>query len=215
MRLRKEDILNIDKYLKEKGIKYLDVRYELIDHLVTEYENTDNYPDLGSYLKEKMTWCKTVSKAKEKTINRRYQKSIIQRIGKFFKSPIFYFVVIVIAFVFYALYLNVSEKVFLKSVFFSFLAIIVFQFGYFTFIHFRPRIRFKLLSKQQLFNMFSLPHLFLYFFNIISDFLKDSPVILVGYVFIGGLFNIAALVEVDCKQKEIIKEYEFLKKYFA
>ncbi len=50
MRLTRQDIKNIDIWLKRKGIKYVDVRFELIDHLTSEYEEFDNYPDLGSFL---------------------------------------------------------------------------------------------------------------------------------------------------------------------
>ncbi len=57
MRLTKQDIKNIDIRLKRKGIKYVDVRFELIDHLTTEYEEFKNYPDLGSFLQNRLTWC--------------------------------------------------------------------------------------------------------------------------------------------------------------
>lgn len=53
MKLTKENILNINAYLIKKDIKFVDVRFELIDHLVSEYKSLDNCPDLDSfYVKE-------------------------------------------------------------------------------------------------------------------------------------------------------------------
>ncbi|MGK0493805.1 MAG: hypothetical protein ACJAU2_000181 [Maribacter sp.] len=64
MRLTKQDIKNIDIRLKRKGIKYVDVRFELIDHLTTEYEEFKNYPDLGSFLQNRLTWCEKSDQTK-------------------------------------------------------------------------------------------------------------------------------------------------------
>ena len=68
MRLTRQDIKNIDIWLKRKGIKYVDVRFELIDHLTSEYEEFDNYPDLGSFLENRLTWCKKVTKQKQRSL---------------------------------------------------------------------------------------------------------------------------------------------------
>ncbi|HSD14523.1 MAG TPA: hypothetical protein VLB74_07735 [Flavobacterium sp.] len=38
MKLEKEDILFIDQYLKKEGIEYLDIRYEMVDHVASAVE---------------------------------------------------------------------------------------------------------------------------------------------------------------------------------
>ena len=53
MKLVKQDMQNIDAWLKKRGVKYIDIRYELMDHLISEYESMENYPDLESFLKER------------------------------------------------------------------------------------------------------------------------------------------------------------------
>lgn len=42
MKLNKEEILFIENYLIEQGVKYWDVRIELIDHLATKLEENPN-----------------------------------------------------------------------------------------------------------------------------------------------------------------------------
>ena len=64
MKLVKRDILNIDECLKLNNIKYIDVRYELIDHLVSEYEAMEIYQHLDSFLSERMAWCKEIARKK-------------------------------------------------------------------------------------------------------------------------------------------------------
>ena len=52
-KLTKENIQFIDSYLKKKGVKYLDVRVELIDHLSTAFEENSNYGLLIDFLNTK------------------------------------------------------------------------------------------------------------------------------------------------------------------
>ena len=40
MELTKEQIKKIDLFLEGIGIEYLDIRFEMVDHIATEIENT-------------------------------------------------------------------------------------------------------------------------------------------------------------------------------
>lgn len=210
MKLTKEDILNINAYLKKKDIKFVDVRFELIDHLVSEYESLDNCPDLDSFLRKRITWCKQVSEAKAKTMHWRYQKDVWKRVLVFMKSPYFYLITFVVAFVYFQLYTILSLELFEKAVLFPFFSVIVFQFIFFLYNHYRYRLKIKLLSANYLFNIFSLPHLLLYMFTPFKEFFLEYPQLFLGYIGFALLLNIAALVEVTSKQKKIKKEYKFL-----
>ncbi|MCL5247351.1 hypothetical protein M4I21_16125 [Cellulophaga sp. 20_2_10] len=211
MKLTKEDILNINDYLKKKDIKFVDVRFELIDHLVSEYESLDNYPDLDSFLRKRISWCKQVSEAKAKTMHWGYQKDLWKRVLVFMKSPYFYLITFVIAFVYFQLYTILSLELFEKAVLFPFFGVIIFQFTFFLYNHYKNRLKLKLLSANYLFNIFSLPHLLLYIFSPFKDFFLEYPPLFLGYIGFALVLNIAALVEVTFKQKKIKREYKFLK----
>ena len=43
MKLTREDIQFINHFLINRGIKYIDVRVELIDHLSSDFEENSNY----------------------------------------------------------------------------------------------------------------------------------------------------------------------------
>ena len=210
MKLTKEDILNINAYLKKKGIKFADVRFELIDHLVSEYESLDNCPDLNSFLVKRISWCKQVSEARAKTIHWGYQKDLWKRVLVFIKSPYFYLITFVIAFVYFQLYTILSLELFEKAVLFPFFGVIIFQFIFFLYNHYKNRLKLKLLSANYLFNIFSLPQLLLYMFTPFKDFFLEYIPLFLGYISFALLLNIAALVEVTFKQKKIKKEYKFL-----
>ncbi|MEP0211998.1 MAG: hypothetical protein ABJD66_02200 [Cellulophaga sp.] len=210
MKLTKEDILNINTYLEKKDIKFADVRFELIDHLVSEYESLDNCPDLNSFLVKRISWCKQVSEAKAKTMHWRYQKDLWKRVLVFVKSPCFYLITFVIAFVYFQLYTILSLKLFEKAVLFPFFGVIIFQFIFFLCNHCKNRLKIKLLSSNYLFNIFSLPHLLLYMFTPFKDFFLEYPPLFLGYIGFALVLNIAALVEVTFKQKKIKREYKFL-----
>jgi len=52
MKLTKQDIQFIDKYLKESGVKYVDIRYEMTDHVATALEGMEGsfYESFKSYM---------------------------------------------------------------------------------------------------------------------------------------------------------------------
>ncbi len=83
----KRDIRNIDECLKLNNIKYIDVRYELIDHLVSEYEAMENYSDLDSFLSMRMAWCKEIARKKQKSIPWRLQRMVVKMLVAVLKKP--------------------------------------------------------------------------------------------------------------------------------
>ncbi|WP_298474988.1 hypothetical protein [uncultured Maribacter sp.] len=215
MRLVKEDILNIDRYLKDKGIKFLDVRYELIDHLVSEYEAMENYPDLESFLIKRVPWCKKVAEEKRKSIHWGYQKAFWTRLFSFLKKPMTCFFLIFWAVSLHILGSLLSPKVFNVVIISIFYCVPICQIGLFFYQRQLDGIKKKVLSYDTLFNIYSFPHLYMYFLPLIGDYMKSEPYWLAGYCTIGILLNATALIEVVNRRKLILKEYKFLKLFFS
>ena len=67
-KLTKENIQFIDKYLVKRGVKYLDVRVELIDHLASEYEEKSQLSLIEDYLTTKHTFIKDFTKKQQKSM---------------------------------------------------------------------------------------------------------------------------------------------------
>ena len=215
MRLIKEDILHIDRYLIKKGIKYMDVRYELIDHLVSEYEAIENYPDLESFLRKRIAWCRMVADKKAKYVHWGYQKALLKRILTFFRNPVFYIVLLVGSFIVYWVGMKIDVDTLNKTLFFLFVSVIVLQFVDLFYRRIRSAKESKMLSVTTLFNIYSLPHFFIYFSGFLENQFEIHTYLGIIYFSIAILINVAALVEVHVKRERALDEYDFLKKHFV
>lgn len=89
MNLSKTQIQFIDSYLKEQGVKFWDVRIELIDHIASKLEGNKSLTLSRTFLiKEfgtKITLGNLVDK-KQKTINKKYRKLYFKEIVNFFRD---------------------------------------------------------------------------------------------------------------------------------
>lgn len=211
MRLSKEDILNIDRYLIKKGIKYMDIRYELMDHLVSEYESIENYPDLESFLRKRTAWCRKISKEKEKAVHWGGQKALLKKILSFCRSPIFYGILLIWAISLFFLNAEFGTYVVSKSLLYSLIIVVAIQILDFGYQRYQFPKQGNLLSTVNLFSIYSLPNIFLYMVFSFESELKTNVVFSVVYFSIGILVNIAALLEVRSRRKRGLKEHDFLK----
>jgi len=62
MKLSKEQIQQIELYLTDKGLKYIDIRYEVLDHMVTDIEKFMNLEELSfqeAFNKVKVKWIRS------------------------------------------------------------------------------------------------------------------------------------------------------------
>ena len=204
MRLSKEQIQYIDSFLSKQGIKYLDIRYELIDHLASDYENSEQ-KNLDNYLYSKLPFIKDFAKKRKNTIHWAYQNQLWKRIFLFFYKPKYVLTTILILFILYFIVYNLKIKTVIILVF---LPIITAQLigVYFSFKHKTK----KLISLEHLFNIMALPSLFLFTFNILKDYFIENKIYLFAFCFLAILFNIAGLIEVLAKRKEVLNKYSFL-----
>ncbi|WP_299524257.1 hypothetical protein [Winogradskyella sp.] len=107
MELTKEQIQYIDNYLKDKGIKYWDVRIEMVDHLVSDMENYSGLVDFETLFKRSLknaNWdsnLEFIHIQSWKHTNKIYRKMHFQEIWNCIKQPKYLIGFIMLYLVFY------------------------------------------------------------------------------------------------------------------
>ncbi|MBT8243822.1 MAG: hypothetical protein HKP48_09110 [Winogradskyella sp.] len=95
MKLTKDEIQFIDNYLKRNGIKYWDIRLEMIDHLVSDIESVDNSTDFETLFKNSLknaNWegnLKDVNIKSWKSTNKIYRVKHAKEILSILKHPVY------------------------------------------------------------------------------------------------------------------------------
>lgn len=209
--LTKEDVGNIDKWLKRKGFKYIDVRYELLDHLVSEYEQIDNYPDLESFLKQRLRWCKKVEKEKQKTVNFGTTKALFKKLISLFTNLRSLVLLISIGLLFYYLGQSISTKIFKNILLSIYMCTIAYQLYLMMFSGFGNKLKKEALSVSYLINIFSLPQLPMYFTGMFPDTLLQNSNFCFAYLGFGILLSISAILFFYERRKVLLNEFEVLK----
>ena len=114
MEITKEHIQYIDEYLKKMGIKYWDLRIEMIDHLVSDIEQNLTSKDFKtefSLALKRAKWngsLSGVNKEGWQNVNRKYRSAYLKGFINFFKSFKNIVILILILAVFYLISKNVS-----------------------------------------------------------------------------------------------------------
>nr|WP_299031565.1 hypothetical protein [uncultured Tenacibaculum sp.] len=140
MELTKEQIQYIENRLIKDGVKYWDIRIEMLDHIVSDVENTLNTDTLFKESVQnamvKLGWKENfngsnferVIQEKQKAFAKKYRKSF----WKYFKKSLIKTSSILWASSFIVIFYFISlHKVFLKSTLFSFLGVMVVFLFYF------------------------------------------------------------------------------------
>ncbi len=212
MKLAKKDIINVNTWLKVNGIKYLDVRVELLDHLVTEYEAIDEYPDLESFLDKRLSWCKKVMKKKENATHWGYQKMLWTRFFQLLKKPLIV--------IFWALFLIliIAEKPLLawEYKYILFLPLLASACTHICIVirnNIGKEIFKNTVSAKYLGNIFALPILIISLLNLVLQFNKIlffEVTFLFFYVMIGTTLYFSAILVFLKKRKEVLEQYDRL-----
>lgn len=93
MELTKEQIQYIDHRLENEGIKYWDIRIEMLDHIVTDIENNSgnlNFKDALENTLKKLNWHRDLTHLNTKgwqNVNKYYRKMYFKGFVDFFKKP--------------------------------------------------------------------------------------------------------------------------------
>ena len=215
MKLVKQDMQNIDAWLKKRGVKYIDIRYELMDHLISEYESMENYPDLESFLNERLAWCKKVAKEKEKSLRSGYLHEIWKQLLGIFKNKKALFALVIVVFCYYLLFPFLTLKLFRFALFTPLFSLATYQIYLLGFKCFNTKTQKEYVSISGLVSIISLPQLFLYFINMLPKEWLSNVFFLIAYCSLSALINFSAILAFHKKRKQVLKEYEFLKVYLA
>ena len=186
--------------------------YELMDHLINDFEATTEDGNLSQYLSIKSHFIFKYTgslKNKEEAIHWGYQRELYNQFLSFFhRLKYLPFTGFLFAFLYlFFIHFNFSNKV-LAGVFVSLIALPLIT-GYVITYHKNKKIK-KLVSFKYLANIMLLPMLFLQCFNLISDYLKENRFLFFTYTFIGVILCFSAIIVVLEKRKEILKKYKHL-----
>jgi hypothetical protein len=134
MKLTKEQIQYIDNRLKKEGIKYWDIRIEMVDHVVSDLEKNAKTSDFKIKLEgtlKRMGWSGNLSHINREgwqNANRHYRKMYHKGFVHFFKKFKNVSILATSLLVFYVVSEMISFKAFKNLSFTLFLAPIVFVF---------------------------------------------------------------------------------------
>ncbi|WBX71337.1 hypothetical protein [Tenacibaculum retecalamus] len=203
----------LEGYIKRKK-KFTEPEdvYELMDHLINDFEATTEDGNLSQYLSTKSHFIFKYTgsrKNKEEAIHWEYQRELYKQFFSFFhRLKYLPFTALLFTFLYlFFIQFSFSNKV-LAGVFASLIALPMIT-GYVITYHKNKKIK-KLVSFKYLANIMLLPMLFLQCFNLISDFLKENRFLFLTYTFIGVILCFSAIIVVLEKRKEILKKYKHL-----
>jgi len=208
MKLEDNDIKKIDLFLAQNGIKYLDVRYELMDHLISEFENDSKFAFLEDFLHSKRFFIKEVLKQKRKTVHWAYQRKLWVRLASFFKNPIYLISTILLFVLMSWLCANLTESG--LKIALSIAIILPASASLLLYIISSSKHR-KLIQGDYLFGIMGLPNMFMYIVPILKDILIEYPLLVSFYWWFAIMLNVAGLVEFVITRKKIITQYNTLK----
>lgn len=208
--MAKEEIQFIDNWLQFAGIQYIDVRFELVDHLVTEFEQQENGENLKEFIQARLEWCKRAAKKREKTMHWGIQKSLFKRFLAVCYTP--KYVILLAAFT--TIFLTFSEQLSNKTLRFLLLVPVITSLLVFIFFVVKNRFSRKeqeeVLAINKLFTLSAFPQIFLSLLAF-PETLKLNLWLLAPALFIMTLMNIAATIEYHHLYKKIYKTHMFLK----
>ncbi|ARV15922.1 hypothetical protein [Polaribacter sp. SA4-12] len=200
----------LEDYLKRKK-RILDPEdlYELIDHLVTDFETTTENGNLSQYLSDNSDFIFNYKGNNRSDIHWSYQRQLWSNFFGFFTTlkfiPITISVLSIIFFLFYEL--DFSNKN--LSLLFVLLIGIPAIYGFINTYHKKKQIR-RLVSFKYLGNILALPQMFLYLFSPIKDFLFEHKFLFFLYVTFAFGLNMAGVLLVKQKRILILKKYKHL-----
>lgn len=219
MKLKQGNIKYIDNWLQFSGINYMDVRYELVDHLVSEYEQSDQEISIESFVKNRLNWCKATAKKKESTMHWGVQKRLWRRFLSLFTE----WKVIVPLVAYFILVLSLREGFSIRETRLLFLAPVFLTIGAFLYQAIsqgywskKQGLNEKFLGLQKLQTLFALPHVFLTVFcypsmwSINEGKIFDNIYIFLPCVFLISILNIAAIYEYTEGHKKLIGQIQKL-----
>ncbi|MGB1043112.1 MAG: hypothetical protein ACPGU6_06940 [Tenacibaculum sp.] len=198
----------LENYLKRKK-KFIDSEdiYELMDHLINDFEATTKDGNLSQYLADKSNFISKFGSDRASKIHWAYQKELWYTFFSFFTKlktlPITIFVTLVL--------IGLSFFLTKKQVTIIFMCSISFQLFYAIYLtwHKNKKVR-KLISFKYLTNISSIPYLFIYLPSIFKDSVFDNRLFFIFYWLVALGLSISALIVIKTKKETILKKYKHL-----
>ncbi len=134
MELTKEQIKYIDNRLEENGVKYWDIRVEMLDHIVSDIEINAKSNDFKVELENSLRrigWFGNLIIENRKgwqNVNKYYRKIYFKGFIDFFKKPLNLLYLLLVLIIYFFISKNVSHHLFLKISYFVFISPIVIYF---------------------------------------------------------------------------------------
>ena len=208
--ITEKQLVFLQDYIKRKK-RFSDQEdlYELIDHLVSDFEATGN-GNLSQYLADNSEFIFNYKvKDTNKYVHLSYQRQLWTQFFDFFIRvkyiPITFLTVVSTYILFYEI--ELSNK-YLTKIFFILIGILLIS-GLIKSYHKKKQIR-KLVSFQYLGNILALPQVFLYSFTPIKDFLFEYRTLLFLYIMLAFGLNLAGVLLITEKREIILKKYNHL-----
>lgn len=218
MELTKEQVKYIDHRLESEGVKYWDIRIEMLDHVVSgvekELNSGDNFKDAVQNSFIFLGWngsFEDLTKNRLKGINKIIRKQYFNQIRSFFTNFISFFLLLFLIGVYYAVFLISSLKTFKLVLFFILFSPIIYAV-IFHFSDFSKNGKSGYLNYSSFYIFFS----FL-LFNAVIQFVKPGGIIpvtkevqlLVWFVAssLNTIFSLAGIL-VHLKTSQNIKNIE-------
>lgn len=219
MELNKEQIKKIDSFLEAIGVEYIDIRYEMVDHIASEIE--DNVEDIDSFFKDngfQTTFIKfMLSRKKEfetkyknqvKKLNWFYTKNLCKGIFKLISKPKILLPISIL------LFLCIQfGNLYLKEIS---IALFMFLIGSYVFILFKFRTFGKKFENVKFVKFYTILNSFLVIFpinfpNIFSVLYDGNYSTVVMYFYLISFIGISLVNLHFLNKKEMIEQkYNFL-----
>ncbi|WP_299119808.1 hypothetical protein [uncultured Tenacibaculum sp.] len=208
--ITEKQLVFLDNYLKKKkSFSDEEERYELMDHLICDFEETTLDGNLSQYLADKANFIFQYGNDRRSKIHWAYQKELWLTVYSFFTDlkilPISLLSTLVI--------LNLSFTLSNSLLYLVFFCSIVFQilYGLYLTYHENKKVR-QLISFKYLGNMMSLPQVFLFSFTLVKDYLNTHRILFFIYWFMAFSLSVAGLIIIKKKKTTILNKYKHLLK---
>jgi len=203
----------LEDYLKRKK-RFSDPEdlYELMDHIILDFEATTKNGNLSQYLADNSSFIfnyKGSNSNKESVTHWKYQRELWQIFFSFFYRLKYLPITILIMLVFYFLFLKINLSTKALGIMFIIAIAVPAVYGMILTYHKNKKLR-KLVPFKYLANVMSLPSMFLYLFSPISDFLKEHRFLFFLYVFLAFGLHISGILLISEKRKIILEKYKHL-----
>ena len=207
MKLAKEDIQFIDKFLFDKGIKHIDVRTELIDHLASNYEESSKILELKAYLKSKNTFIKEFTRKHRSIVHWRYQKLLWIVFFQFFYKIKRVF--ILLGFLAISYLITIEFSIITAQRIYSTILISFIIYALIIQIKDRKVVKNTQLA-QSLFVVMSLPSVFFYLSLGIKETLQANPFVMYCYFTLAILLAYSAITIIKNERLAVLTRYNEL-----